>query len=151
MENMETSFQFVDGPYNIVDMQTAADTYVSQGGQMIYGYINGFEIVDGALTAIRIDAVDFVTGDPDDPDTPDGKFPNGFELVPLGQYTYPVGDMGVSVIPLIGPNYTNYGTYEMIMVDDSFIQQFEEDYNRFYQFYIGADGEIKTLIMFYLP
>lgn len=151
LEIIKDSFEFQNGPYNTVDMKTAADTYVAQGGQMVYGFIDGFEMTDGSLSAIRINAVDFIEGDPDDPETPEGSFPNGFELESIGPVTYPVGERGVDVKPLIGPNYNTFAIYHMTMVDEDFIHDFEEKYDRFYQIYVGADGEIKILIMFSLP
>jgi hypothetical protein len=151
MEKIKDSFQFLDGPYNVVDMQTAADTYVSQGGQMFYGTIDGFEMVDGKLNALRINVVEYIEGDPDEPGTPEGKFANGYDIVPSHQITCPVGEVGVSVIPLVGPNFNTYGIYDAIMIDESFIQDFDKRYNRLYKFHIGADGEIKILEEQYLP
>lgn len=145
MEKIKNSFEFIGGPYNVVDLQSAAEEYIAGGGKKVFGKIEAIEIENDNPIAVHVKVMKFI------PDGPDGESPNGFQIEDLKQTkTYSL-DFGVTVAPLVAPNYTNYGVYEMLMLDGSFIQNYENYGDYFYDFIIGRDGQLKIILGHYVP
>lgn len=95
--------------------------------------------------AVRINVMEFLTDDPND------EYPNGFRIEDLNQIeTYSL-DFGVSIAPLVAPNYNTYGIYEIPILDESFIKNYENYKNAFYNFIIGSDGQLKIVLGHYVP
>ena len=62
----------------------------------------------------------------------------------------PLG-FGVTVGPLVAPNYNNYSTYKMPLLDENFIKDYEDFRNYYYNFIIGRDEQLKVVLGFYIP
>jgi hypothetical protein len=135
------SFKIIDGPYTSVDMKTAAQQYIRAGGREIFGKIEGMVFAEKNPVGILIKKMEFLHDD---------EAPNGFRIEVLSEVPveYPVAP-GANVLPLVPPSYNRHGTYYMPLLED-FIGNYDyEDF--FYNFIVGADGEIKMILGRYIP
>lgn len=145
IEKIVNSFQFVGGPYNVVDLLTAAEQYVARGGERIFGQIAGFKMENGKPVAIHVKVMKFI------PDGPRDNNPNGFHIEDLKQTKTYTWDSGVKIVPLIAPNHHTYGIYEMPLLDETFIKNYPNYGQFFYDFIIGSDGQLKIVLGRYVP
>ncbi len=143
MESIEKSFKFLNGYFNVIDLQSNAEIYLSQGGKKVFGMIDGFDVSDNRLIAVRVIVMKFK------PDEYEEQNPNGFSIEDLNTIeTYPMDN--VNIAPLVPPAYSSYSMYYMPMLDVDFIRNY--DYrNYFYDFIIGAEGQLKIVLGHYIP
>lgn len=142
MNKLKDTFQFVTGPYNVVDLQSSAAEYLARGGKKIFGEIIDFEVENGEPVSVRVKMLDFVRDD---------ESPNGFYIEDLQQTETFSLDFGVRIAPFIEPNYVKYGLYEMPLVDGEFLRNYENYSHFYYNFIIGSDGQLKIIIAHYVP
>lgn len=142
MNRLKDTFQFVTGPYNVVDLQSSAGEYLARGGKKIFGEIIDFEVENGEPISVRVKMLDFVH---------DEDSPNGFYIEDLQQTETFSLDFGVRVAPFVAPNYVKYGLYEMPLVDGEFLRNYENYDHFYYDFIIGSDGQLKIIIAHYVP
>lgn len=144
MGKIKTSFKFADGPYNVVDLQYAAEQYLARGGNKVFGTIKDFQMEDGKPAAVRVNVMKFLTDDTDN------KYPNGFKIENSEQMeTYSLD--GVHIAPLAAPNYNTYGVYEMPLLDETFVKNYKNYKNFYYDFILGNDGQLKIVLAHYVP
>jgi len=142
MGKIKNSFEFADGFYNVVDLQYTAEQYLAGGGRKVFGTIKDFQMENGK-PAIRVHVMKFLT------DSPNNEYPNGFQIEDLDQIeTYPLE--GVHIAPLVAPNYSTYGAYEMPLLDETFIINYK-NYKRSFYDIIGSDGQLKIVLGHYVP
>jgi len=143
MEKIKTSFEFKPGPYNVVDLQSTAQQYLDGGGTKIFGTINDFQMENGEPVAVRVNVMKWLTDKPND-------YPNGFRMEDLKRTeTLPLD--GVHIAPLVALDYTHYGVYEMPLLDETFINNYIDYKNFYYDFIIGNDGQLKIVLGHYVP
>lgn len=145
IEKIVNSFQFVGGPFNVVDLLTAAEQYVARGGERIFGQIAGVKMKNGKPAAVHVKIMKFI------PDGPGDNNPNGFHIEDLNQTKTYTCDSGVKIAPLIAPNHHTYGIYEMPLLDETFIKKYPDHGQFFYDFIIGGDGQLKIVLGHYIP
>lgn len=145
MGKIKDSFVMTGGFYNIVDLQTDAQRYLDGGGKKVFGKIESFEVEDEYPVAVQINVMDFI------PDGPDDNNPNGFYIKDLNKRERYPADSGVSIAPLIAPNYNTYGVYEIFPLDQTFIESQQLLKDSFYYFIIGRDGQLKIMLQQYIP
>ncbi|MGI5879180.1 MAG: M56 family metallopeptidase [Syntrophomonadaceae bacterium] len=145
IEKIINSFQFAGGPYNVVDLLTAAEEYVARGGERIFGQIAGFKMENGKPVAVHVKIMKFI------PDGPGDDNPNGFLIEDLNQTKTYTLDWGVHIVPLVAPNHHTYGIYEMPLLDETFINNYPDYGQFFYDFIIGSDGQLKFVLGRYIP
>ena len=144
-EKIVNSFQFAGGPYNVVDLLTAAEQYIVGGGERVFGRIDGFDMKNGNPVAVHVKVMKFI------PDGPGDNNPNGFYIEDLKRTeTYSL-NFGVRVAPLIAPNHNTYGIYEMPLLDEVFIKNYKNYKAYYYDFIIGGDGQLKIILGHYVP
>ena len=145
MAKIKNSFEFVEGPFNIVDLQSNALQYLAKGGRKIFGTIQDFEFENGKPVAVRVNVMKFLSvGENSD-------YPNGFTIEDLKQTeSYPL-DFGVNIAPLVPPDYNSYGMYEMPVLDENYIKKYENYKDFYYDFIIGNDGQLKIILGHYVP
>ena len=142
---MVNSFKFTDGPYNVVDLQTTAETYIAQGGAKVFGQITGFKMEDGNPVAVHVKTMKFI------PDGLGDNSPNGFRIEDLNQTkTYALAG-GVHIAPLTAPHHNTCGIYEMPLLDRVFLKNYPEHKDFYYDFIIGGDGQLKIVLGHYVP
>lgn len=149
MEKIKSSLEFANGPYNVVDLQSAAGEYLARSGKTVFGQILAFQMEDGNPVAVRVKVMKFI------PDGSDEENPNGFRIEDLHQTeTYPwnfkTGNTPL-VAPLAAPNYATYGIYEMPLLDENFLRNYANYQDFYYDFIIGSDGELKIVLGHYVP
>jgi len=145
MEKIKNSFKFVEGPFNVIDLQSIALQYLAEGGRRVFGTIQDFEIQDGKPVAVHVNVMNFLSDDENN------EYPNGFSIEDLNRIeSYPL-DSGVSIAPLVPPDYNSYGMYEMPLLDENFIEKYENYKDFYYDFIIGNDGQLKIILGHYVP
>jgi len=85
------------------------------------------------------------------PDGPGDDNPNGFLIEDLNQTKTYTLDWGVHIVPLVAPNHHTYGIYEMPLLDETFINNYPDYGQFFYDFIIGSDGQLKFVLGRYIP
>ncbi len=140
LDKITDSLELVGGPFTSVDMETAAQQYIRAGGKKVFGMIENVKFEEGSPVSIFIKEMEFILDD---------DAPNGFRIETLSEVPveYPVGS--INVLPLAPPHYNKCETYYMPQLKD-----FIENYNYkhyFYDFIVGADGEIKMILGRYVP
>ena len=144
MEKIKNSFEFKAGPYNVVDLQYAAEQYLARGGKKVFGTIEDFQMENGKPVAVRVNVMKFLT------DNPNNEYPDGFRIEDLNKIeTYPLD--GVHIVPFAAPNYNTYGLYEMPLLDETFINNYKNYKHFYYDFIIGSDGQLKIVLGHYVP
>lgn len=145
MKAIRDSFKFTGGPFTVVDLLSNAELYLSLGGTKVFGKIEGFDMRDGELVAVRVRAMRLVEEDA-------GGEPAGRLLIEdLNEvHTYPL-DFGAYIAPLVAPHYQTYGTYEMFPLDEDFIRGHPGFDDFFYDFIVGRDGQLKIVLGHYVP
>lgn len=140
LDKITGSFEFLGGPFTSVDMETAAQQYIRAGGKKIFGKIEEVTFEEGNPVSIFIKEIDFLFDD---------DAPNGFRIETLSEVPveYPVAS--IDVLPLAPPSFVTYETYYMPPLKE-FIESYEYEYY-FYDFIVGADGEIKMILGRYVP
>lgn len=143
MEKIKNSFKFKAGPYNVLDLHYAAEQYLAGGGKKIFGTIADFQMENGKSVAVHVNVMKWLTDKPND-------YPNGFRIEDLKQTeTFPLD--GVHIAPLAAPHYNTYSIYEMPLLDDTFISNYKNKYQLYYDFIIGSDGQLKIVLGHYVP
>lgn len=142
LQNIFLTFEFTPSPYTIVDVQTAASEYLSGGGKKVFGQIEDIDPLDGEPQSITIKSMEFIQDESSD---------TGFAINDLNTKEDYSIEGGVLIAPLMPPNYNRYEAYGMFMMDNEFIQSYEHLYDLYYDFIIGADGQLKIIMGFYLP
>lgn len=145
IDKIKDSFVFTRGPYTVVDLQTDAQRYFDSGGKKIFGQVEDFEMENGMPVAVRIKVMEFIKDGPND------NNPNGFHIEDLNKTERYSADLGVSVAPLVAPNYNTYGVYEVLPLDQAFIESHDFLKNSYYDFIIGSDGQLKIMLAHYIP
>lgn len=145
IKTIRESFVFLDSPYNILDFQRDAKTYLSDGGQNLFGQIIGIDTQDNQSMAVQIKLLQFLADGPED------NNPNGFSIKDLKQIRTLSFDPGVRVAPLIEPNYNTYELYEMPLLDKSFLQNYPSYKYQFYDFILDRDGQLRMVLQHYIP
>lgn len=144
-ERIYDSFKFVGGAFTVIDLQSDANEYLYRDGKRIFGTIEGFDMDGERPVAVRVNVMEFV------PDGPDDENPNGFRIEDLNTVeTYSL-DFGVRVATLVPPDYNAFGTYEMPMMDEQFLKEYEDYSNGYYDFIIASDGNLKMVLGRYIP
>ena len=144
MEKIKNSFEFKAGPYSVVDLQYAAEQYFARGGKKVFGTIEDFQMENGRPVAVRVNVMKFLTDDLNN------EYPNGFRIEDLNKIeTYPLD--GVHIVPFVAPNYNTYGIYEMPLLDETFIINYKNYKQSYYDFIIGSDGQLKIVLGHYVP
>lgn len=145
VDKIKNSFRFISGPFNVVDLQTQGEQYLALGGKKVFGRIEDFEMEKGEPVAVKINVMEFI------PDGAGDNNPNGFHIEDFNKIeTYPL-DIGTHIAPLIPPNNSNYGFYEMPLLDSSFLKKYDNYKYFYYDFIIGSDGKVKTVFGHYVP
>ena len=145
IDKIKNSFKFVSGPFNVVDLQTQGEQYLARGGKKVFGKIEDFEMEKGEPVAVKINVMEFI------PDGTGDNNPNGFRIEVLNKIeTYPL-DIGTQIVPLVPPNNSNYGFYEMPLLDSSFLKKYDNCKHFYYDFIIGSDGKVKIVFGRYVP
>lgn len=142
LKNMILTFDFIPSPYTILDVETSAVDYLDGGGKMLFGNIEDVAFSEGELKAITLNLKEFVLDDNAD---------TGFYIEDLNTKEEYSLEEGVLIIPLMPPNYVSFDAYGMRIMDSEFIEEYEHLKDMFYNFIIGADGQLKIIRGFYLP
>jgi hypothetical protein len=145
MRKIKDSFNFVEGPFNVIDLEFNAEQYIAGGGKKVFGEIDGFDMKNEKPEAVRVKVMKFI------PDCPEDNNPNGFEIEDLNKTESYSLDFGVRIAPLVAPNYNTYGIYEIPLLDENFIKNYENYKDFFYNFIIGRDGQLKIILGHYIP
>ncbi len=140
MEIIRSSLEFINGPFNVIDLQSNAIQYLSRGGKKVFGTIEGFDFSRDRPMTVRINEMELL------PDDSGEKYLNGFSIVDLNKIgTYPM-DFGVNIASLAESGYNTYGIYDIDTIDGGFILN-QEDYDDFYyDFIIGSDEQLKIVL-----
>jgi hypothetical protein len=145
IDTIKNSFSFVNGPFNIFDLQTQGKQYLAQGGKKVFGRIEDFEMENGEPVTVKINVMEFI------PDGIDDNNPNGFRIEDLDKIeTYPL-DIGARVVPLVPPGNNSFKLYEMPLLDSDFIKKYDNYKYFYYDFIIGSDGKVKSVFGRYVP
>ncbi len=145
IDTIKNSFSFVNGPFNIFDLQTQGKQYLAQGGKKVFGRIEDFEMENGEPVTVKINVMEFI------PDGIDDNNPNGFRIEDLDKIeTYPL-DIGAMVVPLVPPGNNSFKLYEMPLLDSDFIKKYDNYKYFYYDFIIGSDGKVKSVFGRYVP
>lgn len=152
MEKMKTTFKFTGGPFNVVDLESAANLYLAKGCKKVFGTIDSFELENGKLRALIVNVMEFI------PDGPSDKNPNGFRIEDLKYREAYTLDQAVNVAPLAPPNYTSYSMYYLPLLDENFINTYDYknmytyDYkNMYFDFIVGDRGNLLVVLGHYIP
>lgn len=145
IDKIKNSFVFTGSPYTVVDLQTDAQRYLDGGGKKIFGQIEDFEMEDGIPIAVQIKVMELIPDDSNDNNS------NGFHIKDLNKTERYSMENGVSIAPLIAPNYNTYGIYKIHPLDEIFIESYEHLKDFYYDFIIGSDGELKIILGHYIP
>lgn len=147
IDKIKDSFVIIGGPSTVVDLQTDAQRYLDNGGRKIFGQIKDFEFEKGndLPVAIIINVMEFI------PDGPDDNNPNGFSIKDLNKSEKYSADSGVSIVPLIAPNYNSYGIYGIYLLEEAFIENYEHLKDFYYDFIVGSDEQLKFVLGHYIP
>lgn len=150
------SLEIRPGTSSVVDLQTRAQQYLKAGGKRLFGKVLGFNMENGAPVSVNIKLMDFIT----DTENTTEPHPNGFRIEDRNETrTFPVLSHS-EVAPLIAPQYTHYGAYTIINLDQwldesgklrpahagSTLPLEESLYN-----FILHDGTIKIMLGHYTP
>lgn len=127
---IKDSFVFASGSYTVIDLQTDAQRYLDGGGKKIFGQIEDFEMEDGIPIAVQIKVMELIPDDSNDNNS------NGFHIKDLNKTERYSMENGVSIAPLIAPNYNNYGIYKTHPLDEIFIESYEYLKDFYYDFII---------------
>lgn len=143
---MKETLRFTaDGPYNTVDFRTDALEYVQKGGQKIFGQIVEIFMSYGKPTAVKVNVLELVRGEEA------ANEPDGLLIKDTGKIRVYSLDPSCRVLPLIGPNYNRYGLYEMPLIEAEFSAEYPNYKESYYDFVLGSDWKVKTMIEHYLP
>lgn len=145
IDKIKDSFVFTGGAYTVVDLQTDAQRYLDGGSKKIFGQIESFAMEDEFPVAVQINVMEFV------PDGPNDNNPNGFHIKDLNKTEKYSTDLGVSVAPLVAPNYNTYGVYNISNLDQTFIENHNFLKNSYYDFIIDSNGQLKIMFEHYIP
>ncbi len=140
MEIIKSSLDFVSGPFNVIDLQSNAMQYLSNGGKKVFGTIEGFDFSKDRPMAVRINEMELL------PDGSGEEYPNGFSVVDLNKIETYTLDFGVNIASLVAPGYNTYGIYDIETIDEDFIKNQENYKDFYYDFIIGSDGQIKIVV-----
>ena len=144
LNKIKGAFQFVGGPYNTVDVRSAAASYLEKGATKLFGQIKGYELKDGEPTIIKIRLMEYISG------AEAASEPNGFKIKDTWRTRYYPLETGAAVLVLSPPNYNTYALYEMPTLDGTFAAE-ESNLNYYYDFILGTDGRIKMVLARYIP
>lgn len=145
MKAIRESFRFVEGPFTVVDLLSNAERYLALGGTRVFGKIEGFDTQDGTPVAVRVRVMRLVGGEAG------GEPADRPRIEDLNEIrTYPL-DFGVYIAPLVPPHYRTYGTYEMFLLDEDFIERHPDYDEFFYDFIVGRAGDLKIVLGHYVP
>lgn len=145
IDKIKNSFVFTGGAYTVVDLQTDAQRYLDGGSKKIFGQIESFAMEDEFPVAVQINVMEFV------PDGSNDNNPNGFHIKDLNKTEKYSTDLGVSVAPLVAPNYNTYGAYNISNLDQTFIENHNFLKNSYYDFIIDSNGQLKIMFEHYIP
>lgn len=141
IEEVVKSMKIIGGPFTAVDMLTNYQQYVYSGCMEVLGDIEDVEYADGKPVRILIDEKNFIRGD----------YPNGFKLEDVSQEPaeYIIGE-SCKILPLVYPNYTNYGKYAILSFDE--FAEFDPTYDvLLYKFLVNDNNEVMMVIGRYIP
>ena len=144
MDKIKTSFYFAGGPFNVIDLESAANLYIAQGCKKVFGAIDSFEIENGKPVAVIVNVMEFI------PDGPNDNNPNGFRIEDLKYTETYIIEHGVNVAALAPPNYNSYEMYYMPMLDENFVNNYDYK-NLFFDFIVGNDGKLLVVLGHYIP
>lgn len=144
MDKIKMSFKFTGGPFNVVDLESTANLYITQGYKKVFGTIDSFEIENGNPTAVIVNVMEFI------PDGPNDNNPNGYRIEDLKYTETYTLEHGVNVAALAPPNYNSYEMYYMPLLDESFINSYDYK-NFFFDFIVGSDGNLLLVLGHYIP
>ncbi len=142
---MKSTLAFADGPYNMIDFQTEVAKYLKNGGEKIFGQIVDFYVKEKKPTTLKVCLLEFITGEEA------ADEPNGFLIKDTGKRRYYQFDEGCRILPLAAPDYNRYGLYEMPLLESEFLAENPNYNERYYDFFIGSDGKIKSIVEHYIP
>lgn len=143
LRNIILTFEFTPPPYTILDVETAAVDYLDGGGNKLYGQIQDMELVDGEPKSITIDLKEFIVDE--------NSQTGGFYIEDLGVKEEYSLENGVLIVSFTSPNYASFDAYGMDILDSQFIEEYEHLEDMFYNFIIGADGQLKIIMGSYVP
>ncbi|MCE5196157.1 MAG: M56 family metallopeptidase [Negativicutes bacterium] len=142
LTKMKDSFVFTGGPFNVLDLQYNALQYLARDGQKSFGKIVGLIQENGKATAVQVNVMEFLI---------DETAPNGYQIRDLQRSeTYSL-EFGVPIVPLVAPNYNTYGTYELPILDQSFVEKYTNYKDYYYDFILASDGQLKIILAHYVP
>lgn len=140
MEIIKNSIQFANGPFNVIDLQSYAIQYLSSGGKKVFGTIEDFVFVKDKPVAVRINVMQLLSNDSSEESS------NVYTIKDLNKIeTYSL-DYGVSIAPLVAPDYNTYEIYGIKTINEEFIKNHGSFKGFFYDFIIGSDGQIKIIL-----
>lgn len=150
------SLEFRPGASSVVDLQSRAQQYLNAGGKRLFGKVQGFNMENGAPVSVNIKLMDFIP----DADNIAEPSPNGFRIEDRNETrTFPILSHS-EVAPLIAPQYTHYGAYTVInldqWVDESGKLRAEHAASALaledsYYHFILHGGTIKIMLGHYIP
>ena len=144
MEKIKRSFKFAGGPFNVIDLESAANLYIAGGCKKVFGTIDSFIVEKGRPVAVTVNVMKFI------PDGPDGNNPNGFRIEDLKYTETYIIEHGVNVAALAPPNYNSYEMYYMPLLDENFVNNYDYK-NLFFDFILGNDGKLLVVLGHYIP
>jgi hypothetical protein len=144
MEKIKRSFKFAGGPFNVIDLESAANLYIAGGCRKVFGTIDSFIVDNGRPVAVTVNVMKFI------PDGPDGNNPNGFRIEDLKYTETYIIEHGVNVAALAPPNYNSYEMYYMPLLDENFVNNYDYK-NLFFDFILGNDGKLLVVLGHYIP
>jgi len=131
MDTVKSSCKIVAVPY-IITLQTRAGEYLEQGGEQIFG---------------KIESVEMKTGYPELPNSDEG-----YHIEDLNEVVnYSIAGTSVDILPLVGPTYNTYGTYETHLIHGYFLKQYPNYKDFCYDFIIDNEGKLRTVLGHYVP
>lgn len=143
---MADSLIYKGGAYNLIDMETAKNGYLSwSNSETVFGQIESFEKIDGRITGINFKVMSFVADD---------TAGNGFRIDDLNKTeTYSI-DYSIDIAPLTNGGYSSTLGFSYIMNIIDFEVVFNSDetcYEDCYYDLIAVNREAKMIFGHYIP
>ncbi len=141
MRKIKGSFRFTGGGITSVDMLSIANRYLELGGIKIFGKIDSIKTENGKLRGVNIRVMKYVADASE----------KGFHIEDSNQIiSYPAEYP--SFMPLVGPDYTSFGTYDVEGgIDLRHLEKENPEYKNFYYDFIIGDQMVKMIIGHYVP
>lgn len=140
MEKIKGSLEFAGGPFNVVDLQSNALQYLSNGGKKVFGTIEDFVFSGDTPVSVSINVMQLL------PDDSGQEYPNARNVEDLNKTeTYSL-DFGVSIALLAAPGYNTYGAYDIETINEDFINNQENYKDLYFDFILGSDGQLKIAL-----